>query len=362
MNIHLRFKAGKTPEIEREFQHQVEKLQRRLHLFKPDLVSLNALVDDENGQGASASLNLRLPSGQMASQKTAENAVAALKASFTDLMTQLTKHKDMLRKRWSWRSRQRTGAERSPNSRSTNSSGYNKETQVAESVRAEGAPAASPQGDGSGDVGEWIAANLPKLRRFVDRELRYRVLTGLIRDGQVTREEVVDEVIVDALSHEEGKAEQLSFESWFYRLALRAIRHLIRANADTGNVSLDAPAGIPNVTASDENVLQYHQPDDSLPEESVIPDRSVMTPEQIVAGEEMVAQLDYVLHEVSLEDREAFVLYTLEGFTIDEIARITDRSPDRVRRHIRKAREKIQKKLPAQNEFRRSLLQRSHVA
>ena len=68
MNIHVRYKAGKTPEIERELQHQVEKLQRRLQVFKPDLVHLHAIVDEQNGQGASTSLNLRLPSGQMAVQ------------------------------------------------------------------------------------------------------------------------------------------------------------------------------------------------------------------------------------------------------------------------------------------------------
>src|ERR1044071_6868816 len=38
MNIHVRYKAGKTPELERELQHQVEKLQRRLQVFKPDLI------------------------------------------------------------------------------------------------------------------------------------------------------------------------------------------------------------------------------------------------------------------------------------------------------------------------------------
>jgi RNA polymerase sigma factor (sigma-70 family) len=143
---------------------------------------------------------------------------------------------------------------------------------------------------------------------------------------------------------------------------MQAIRRLIKANADTANLSLDAPAGTQNVTGSDENVLQFHQPDDSLPEESVIRDASVRTPEEIFAGEEMVAQLDLVLHEVSTADREAFVLYTLEGFTVEEISRLTGRSPELVRKSIQQARDKIQKKLPEQNRFRRSLLHRSRVA
>src|SRR5260221_10400554 len=80
-----------------------------------------------------------------------------------------------------------------------------------------------------------------------------------------------------------------------HRLAVQAIRRLIHDNADTANISLDAPAGIQNVTGSDENVLQYHQPDDSLPEESIIRDESVRTPEEIMAGDEKGGQLGIVL-------------------------------------------------------------------
>jgi len=212
------------------------------------------------------------------------------------------------------------------------------------------------------DVEVWLSANLRKLEDFVDQELRFQVESDRVREDQITREEVVDEVIVSALSQEDGKAQLLSPESWFHRLALQAIRRLIHANADTGNISLDAPAGIQNVSGSDENVLQYHQPDDSLPEESIIRDQSVRTPEEIMAGDEMVAQLDILLHEVRALDREAFVLYTLEGFTVDEISRLAGRPAEQVRQSIRHARTHIQQKLPMQNQLRKSLLHHSRVA
>jgi RNA polymerase sigma factor (sigma-70 family) len=137
---------------------------------------------------------------------------------------------------------------------------------------------------------------------------------------------------------------------------------LITTNADTASISLDEPAGKQNVTGSDENVLQYHQPDDSLPEESVIPDVSVRTPEEIMAGDEMVAQLEAALREVGTQEREAFVLFTLEGFTVDEIARLTGRPPDKVRQSVHQARMHIQKKLPPQSQLRGRLLGRSRVA
>lgn len=354
MNVHVSFKSGKTPEVEREIQNQIQKLERRLQVFKPDLVHLHAIMDQENGQGPSTSLNLRLPSGQMAVQNTGENLVAAVKASFTDLTSQLNRHKELLRGDWSRNRRQmgkgeviepavpfeRTLASVPPQNRAANG--------------------ASP--NVGNDLQTWFSANMRRLKQFIENELEYRTNSGELREDQVSPEEVLDEVMVNALSEEPLPSRFLSEESWFEGLALQAIRRLADANSGSGDVSLDAPARAQNVTGSDENVLQYHQPDDQPPGAGVIRDTNARTPEEIFAGEEMVAQLDIVLRELSAPDREAFVLYTLEGFTIEEISRLSDRPPDQVRRSIQHARERVQQKLPDRNDFRLRLLKRSRVA
>jgi RNA polymerase sigma factor (sigma-70 family) len=355
MNVHVSYKAGKTPEIEREIQHQIEKLGRRLHVFKPDLIHLRAQIQQDNNRNASSSLNLRLPTGQIAAQRSAENGVAAVKAAFADLLGQVTRHKELLRGHWSRTQQREPGiATLEPAARTPKTTAA-----FASPSGVASKPPTSLTGSG---VEKWIGANLGRLKEFVETELQLRVGAAQIREGQINCEEVIDEVMVAALSQEDNRTALLSPESWFHRLALQAIRRLIKSNADTGNLSLDAPAGIQNVTGSDEKYLQYHQPDDSLPEESVIGDATVRTPEEIFLSEEMVAQLGMVLHEVSTRDREAFVLYTLEGFTVDEISRLSDRSPEQVRKSIQHARDWVRQKLPEQNRFRRSLLHRSHVA
>jgi RNA polymerase sigma factor (sigma-70 family) len=309
-----------------------------------------------------------LPSGQLAAQSSGENAVAATKAAFADLISQVTKHKELLRGHWTRKSLRRAGRERltqMPIPAETVPARTNgkAQTQMHRAAAAEmPPPAAKTDGAAVADVELWLSANLRKLEEFIDQELNFQIESDKIREDQITREEVIDEVIVSALSHEGGKRELLSAESWFHRLALHAIRRLIHDNADTANISLDAPAGIQNVTGSDENVLQYHQPDDSLPEESIIRDESVRTPEEIMAGDEMVAQLDVVLGGVKAGDREAFVLYTLEGFTVEEISRLAGRSAEQVRKSIHDARAHIQQKLPTQNQLRKSLLHHSRVA
>ena len=367
MNVHVSYKAGKTPEVEREFHNQIQKLRRRLQVFKPELVHLRAFVEQDGSHRASSSLNLRLPSGQMAAQRSGGNALAAVKAAFADLLNQVTKHKELLRGHWTYAQRRRPAPSPQPGQNRPNLGTPAPQTgrELRQVAAAAGGVAAKPQPAKrvvEPALENWVNANLARLEAYVDHELQSRVVTGQIREDQISPEEVVDEVMVSALSQEDHRVGLLSPESWFHRLALQAIRRLIRSNADTGNLSLDAPAGQQNVTGSDENVLQYHQPDDSLPEESVIRDANVRTPEEIFAGEEMVAQLDIVLHEVKTDDREAFVLYTLEGFTIEEISRLAGRPAEEIRKSIQHVRERVQKKLPEENQYRRSLLRRSHVA
>ncbi|HLY99995.1 MAG TPA: sigma-70 family RNA polymerase sigma factor [Candidatus Angelobacter sp.] len=344
MNVHVTYKAGKTPEIEQEFQHQLQKVERRLLVFKPDLVHFHAIVELESGHRAAVTLNLRLPSGQMAAQRSGEKILPVLKAAFSDLIAQITKHKDLLRGR-KWRSIR----------------------SMAKESEQLGPPeqhvATASEGElHNGELERWISANLPALKGFIERELRYRVATVQLREGQVAVEEVLDEVIVSALSQEDGRTSLLSLEAWFHRLALQAIHNLVRANASAGNISLDSSALTPNVTGSDENVLQFHQPDDRPQEENVIADRGVATPEEIFSSEEMIAQLGLVLREVSVADREAFVLFAVEGFTVEEITRLSSRPPDQVRDSIHKARACIQSRLPVQNDLKRVLLNRSRVA
>jgi RNA polymerase sigma factor (sigma-70 family) len=357
MNVHVSYKSGKTPDVEREFETQIRKLERRLRVFKPDLVHLHAIVDQQNGHGPSTSLNLRLPSGQMAVQQTApigEKVLAALKAAFNDLFSQLTRHKDMLRGQWSRRLRRPA----------RNAMRQEIENAAAEAAFA-GNPPAVERGSAalpSSNLEEWANGGMGDLKAFIERELRFRAAAGQIREDQISVEEVIDEVMLSALARENGGGQLLSQESWLIRLALDAIRRLAKNNADTASVSLDAPARAQNVSGSDENLLQFHQYDDQPQEEAVIRDQAVATPEEIYMNEETVAQLEVALIGVPARHREAFILFTLEGFTVDEIARLSDRPPDEVRKSIHQARERVQQKMPERSPFRRSLLHRSQVA
>ena len=87
--------------------------------------------------------------------------------------------------------------------------------------------------------------------------------------------------------------------------------------------------------------MQYHQPDEAFTQESVIADRRVSTPEDIAASDELLVLVQLALDGSEPHDREALILHAMEGFSVDEIAAITDRSPERVRTSIAAARKHV---------------------
>ena len=331
MNVHISYRDRKTPDIEKDINHLVEKLRKRLQVFRPELVHLKGVVEQNSPrEGTTVSLNLRLPSGQMAVEKSAPTASAAVKAAFDDLLQQISKHKDLLRNSHKWQRRRVAD--------------FQPQSQVAfeDTVAAVPVPVASTD-----DIRSYVNANLGRLERFVERELYFRETAEEIVPDSVTKEEVIDEAIARALGNGGEKPERLGLEPWLYRLALRSMADLSARNPESLlSVHLEDSARRPNVRASDEPELQFHQPDETLTGENVIADRRTSTPEDIASSDEMVALVQFALEGAGRADREAFILHAIEGFSLDEIAGITDRKPEEVRGSIELAREHLRHLAP----------------
>ena len=72
MNIHISYKVHRTPDIDQEINYWTEKVQKRLQVFRPELVHLKGSIEQNSPrEGTTVALNLRLPSGQMAAQESA---------------------------------------------------------------------------------------------------------------------------------------------------------------------------------------------------------------------------------------------------------------------------------------------------
>ena len=341
MNVHISYRLHKTPAVEKDLQHQVEKLRKRLQVFRPELIHLKGMVEEISArEGTSVSLNLRLPSGQMAVQAKASTAAAAVKSAFEDLLQQVNKHKELLRSSHKWPRRQKDKSAR------RNSSVPFEQTLAA----------VFPTMVSAEDVRSYVNVNLSRLERFVEREIYFREASGFIAPDSITTNEVIDETIAAALgdgADGKEKPERLSLEPWLYRLAMRALDELSRPDGTNGGaIHLEDSARKQNVKASDEPELQFHQPDEAITEETIIADARVATPEQIVGSDEMMRLIASALRDVLPAHREAFILHAIEGFGVDEISAITGAPPETVAISISAARDHLRKSPSFAHQFK----------
>ena len=332
MNVHVSYRLHKDPAVEKDVQHQIEKLQKRLQVFRPDLVHLKGMVEEvSTREGTTVSLNLRLPSGQMAVQKKAQTPAAAVKAAFEDLLLQVTKHKDILRSSHRWQRSRRGDTTRL-------------KVPMSEIPFEQTLAAVFPPTISDDDIRSYVNANLSRLDRFVEREIYFREAQDGMLPESVSKEEVIAEAIASAMSDGQEKPEKLALEPWLYRQALRALDQLSRGEESNGNtVHLEDSARRPNVKASDEPELQFHQPDESITGETVIADARVATPEQIMASDELLRLIASALHDLGSGPREAFILHAIEGFSVEEIVAITGQPAERVLAYVSTARDHLRK-------------------
>ena len=374
MNLHFSFKdeSAKTPDVERELQQHVQKLGRYLQAFRPDLVHLHGTINHHNREGFTISLNLRLPTGQLAAQENGHAVNGAIKVAFTDLIGQLKRHKELIRNEHRWRrGRKRPRGAVTEIQESVEryvSRGANEREPTTDNRHGfEKPPAPDVQSDAfehgsffKADVRNYLNGNLERVQRFIEREIRAREEDETLERESLQPAEVMDEVVVNALSSEDGHG--LSTEKWFYRLALDAIQELSRNDSERSQLRLEEPVGQPNVSATDEDLLQYHQPGERHSREDFLPNSDVATPEQSAAQDEAIEQLEDALRGLPREQRQAFVLYTVEGFSLDETAQVIGRNVGSVKQLINGAREQVMRKLPPSNALKQRLIEHSNVA
>ncbi|HZW80297.1 MAG TPA: hypothetical protein VFF50_07495, partial [Candidatus Deferrimicrobiaceae bacterium] len=275
-------------------------------------------------------------------QTTAATAAAAVKTAFEDLLQQVNKHKELLRSTHKWTRRQ-NDASRPKNI------GVPFENTLA---------VVFPETVSADDVRSYVNINLSRLERFVEREIYFRETADQVVPDSISKEEVIDETIAAALGGDGEKSgrekpERLALEPWLYRLALDALDQLSRPEGTNGGaVRLEESARKPNVRASDEPELQFHQPDESITEETIIADDRLATPEEIVGSDEMMRLIASALRDVRRDHREVFILHAVEGFGVEEISAITGSPPDQVLSSISAARDHLRKSSQFAGQFK----------
>jgi ribosome-associated translation inhibitor RaiA len=97
-------------EIETESQRHIEKLNRLLKRYSPDLIQLHGCLDETSRKSVyEFSLNLILPTGTLHATGTGGQIRPAVKMAFVEVEVQVKKHQQKLRKDYVWK-RKRSNA------------------------------------------------------------------------------------------------------------------------------------------------------------------------------------------------------------------------------------------------------------
>ena len=90
--------------VEKEMHRAVAKLNTLLKSYEPDLVQLHAVFSKVPRKDDHAlALNLTLPTGTLHATASNEHLRACCKKAFSEIESQVKKHKSLLRKDYEWK-------------------------------------------------------------------------------------------------------------------------------------------------------------------------------------------------------------------------------------------------------------------
>ena len=117
MHVHFSYHhVTHDQKIDKTISTNLQKLEKLLSNFAPDLVRLHGLMEfSAPHQGAVCSLNLRLPTGQLNFRHEGDTPLIALQDCFKHLIEQVKKHKAVVRGDGDWRRRKPAKAKLSDN-------------------------------------------------------------------------------------------------------------------------------------------------------------------------------------------------------------------------------------------------------
>lgn len=105
MKLSISYKHVQSQEsVEKEVKRHVDKLNKLLKSYSPDLVQLHGVfAGNAHKEEQSCTLNLSLPTGSLHATGTGKNVRASCKKAFRELEAQVKKHQALVRRDYQWK-------------------------------------------------------------------------------------------------------------------------------------------------------------------------------------------------------------------------------------------------------------------
>lgn len=302
---------------ERLVERHASKIRKMLGTFAKDSMELDVTLEKlPRGNQFQTSLVLSLPQQTIKVEDIQDNPTSSIVNSFDELKRRVKRFKSRLTRERLWR-----------------------KEPVAATPGAETSPPARPW-----DVESEANEHLDKVENYLRREIYHQVLLGTMPPGVIEAQALADEVFVEVTSSYRYKPDGLTMEQWMFQVARRILKERLEdleAHQDEPHMEEDLAA---ERRWEDED-LHFYQPDESLRLEDLLRDGQGANPEELLAREETADRLQRAVAGLAPELRESFVLFALEGFTSDEVAMMTGKTPTQVVSEVEQAREILRRDL-----------------
>ncbi len=267
--------------------------------FDDQLVRLHGLVERHTKRRLyRTSLQLQLPRKVLVAREEGEDIELVLRDAFTELARQLKKYKSQLNNEPLW---QRPARRRQL--REVTKGGDRREAQQAL-------------------FRDLIKSRLKGLYNFVRREIAYLTASGELLPGQVTPDDVVDDVVVRAYAQQAERPDKLALEHWLRKLALAVLDEQVARRLPSARlVSLETPVE-GEIEEDDEQLYEYYQPDEALRLEDLVVSPEASAPESTLARYELALRSQQLLAWLPRPWRQVVVLADVEGLSDTEIAAV----------------------------------------
>ena len=319
-----------------QFQSQWEKkwprIEKLIATYPPDLQGVVLTVHMHPHRPNRDRYDLKavipLSTGTLAAETTDQPPLAAVDLVADKIVAELKRHKDQVRKDYLFKRKTRRHAELT--------AAQARLDQQVEAGRKD-------------DFFQLLQSRLKLMRDHASRELKVLEQEGKLHRGEMTVDDVLDEVVTRAWSSFRERPQQLSLELWLTELLHQTLDDWI-SDEPRPHATLDEPATerrpdeAPQVDDQEWWTWLLGE-DETETLEDVIPDREHVGDEDQAEKEDLKERVLSLLGELPAAHRQAFLLNALEDFDPAEIALLQERPVSEVQADIEAARRRLRERL-----------------
>jgi len=320
-NIEFRnFKPDKTLEpkdgIRKLIEDLLARLEKRAKAFASDALSARVMVDQNPAHKLfHVSVTLEVPEKTLAAKKETHDLGAGIREAFVEIQGQLEDHKATLRVERQWKQMKRRDQIR-----------YQK--------------AQIPVSELSATFFDVVNPHLNPLKEFVSHVVGFAEIRGDLARGQLTPDDVVDTVLVEAYGEFLMHPTPGNIQAWLIRLATKQIATEVRRTKCDRERAVHIETHVPEtppreeVTTLGDEILDFYQPDEDLKVEDIVPESEVSTPEGKVERDELRACVRTVLETMPADSRRILLLRYVQGLDEAKVAKMVGRTEAEVQQLI----------------------------